>query len=273
MDDQITKAIDIGLQLKKDMSAEIKWWRSGARKPSSSSIDLEALYDLEVQIERWFNEVDFLVRDSLSYDKNAMLDAFRALTNPWGKHLRYWAENVNKNKEFESVLDDFEIPIRLLRSVPKLSKQTAASDLSALTLQPNTAFILMWMNRERPELEDVSSTFKEVFDEFGIKAKRADDIEHQDVITDVILKHIRESEFLIADLSGERPNVYYEIGYAHAIGKRPILYRKQGTPLHFDLPVHNVPEYSDITELNTLLRKRLEAMTGKQLVSRTAGGS
>jgi hypothetical protein len=84
------------------------------------------------------------------------------------------------------------------------------------------------------------------------------------VITDVVLGHIRESEFLIADLSGERPNVYYEIGYAHAIGKRPILFRRQGTPLHFDLSVHNVPEYSNITELKTLLRKRLEAMTGKQ---------
>lgn len=133
-----------------------------------------------------------------------------------------------------------------------------------MTIKPNTAFVLMAMDPRKPELVDVYTTIKDICHEFSITAYRADDIEHQDRITDLILREIRTSEYLIADLSYERPNVYYEIGFAHAINKKPILYRRVGTRLHFDLSVHNVPEYKNVTELREMLRKRLEAILGRQ---------
>ena len=130
-------------------------------------------------------------------------------------------------------------------------------------LKRNKAFILMAMDSEDPELEDVYQTIKDVCASYDIKAYRANEIEHQDRITDRILSEIKTCEFLIADLSHERPNVYYEIGYAHANKKRQILYRKKGTKLHFDLLVHNVHEYKNITDLRELLNKRLEAILGR----------
>jgi len=132
-------------------------------------------------------------------------------------------------------------------------------------IKPNTAFVLMAMDRNIPELEDVYSAIKDVCRDFGIKAFRADEIEHQDRITDRILSEIRTCEWLIADLSFERPNVYYEVGYAHANEKRPILFRKEGTRLHFDLAVHNVPEYRNVTDLRQKLERRLEAILGRSM--------
>ena len=130
--------------------------------------------------------------------------------------------------------------------------------------KPNTAFIIMPIYPSKPDLLDVLNSIKEICAKFSIGAVRADEIEHQQQITDVVLQQIRECEFLIADLSLERPNVYYEIGYAHAIGKRPILFRKKGTPLHFDLSVHNAREFENVTELKKKLESYFEEVLGRK---------
>jgi nucleoside 2-deoxyribosyltransferase len=137
-------------------------------------------------------------------------------------------------------------------------------ELEGVKVIPKTAFIIMPIDPNLPDLEDVHFAIKEVCSKFEISAIRADEIEHQRQITDVVLQRIRESEFLIADLSHERPNVYYEIGFAHAIGKHPILYRKKDTKLHFDLSVHNVPEFQNVTELKRKLEARFEEILGRK---------
>jgi len=61
---------------------------------------------------------------------------------------------------------------------------------------------------------------------------RADEISHTATITDVIISRINRSAFVIADLTHERPNCYYEVGYAHAFAKPVIILAKEGTTRH-----------------------------------------
>ena len=129
--------------------------------------------------------------------------------------------------------------------------------------RPNTAFVMMALDDSKPELEDVREGIRSVFKEFGISAITADEIEHEEAITDRILDEIERSEFLIADLTYERPNVYYEIGHAHARNKRVMLFCREGTNVHFDVAHRNCPVYKNTEELKRLLRKRLESATNR----------
>lgn len=154
--------------------------------------------------------------------------------------------------------------VDLLEASPALqSDEFRANPQATAEYEPNSAFVMMQINPGMPELEDRYNAIKTGFAEFGIEAVRADEIEHSEVITDKIMEKIRSSEFLLADLSGERPSVYYEIGYAHALKRRVIMYRSKGTNLHFDLAAYNCPEYSNLTDLKSKLIARLSFMTNK----------
>ena len=65
---------------------------------------------------------------------------------------------------------------------------------------------------------------------------RADDMYTNSLILEDITKNIREASVVIADITVDNPNVFYEVGYAHAINKPTILLSdKKRAKLPFDV--------------------------------------
>ncbi len=109
---------------------------------------------------------------------------------------------------------------------------------------------------------------KKMVEDEGLVCIRADDLFGPRRIIDDIKRSIRSAYFIVADLSGRSPNVFYEIGMAHAIGKSVLLL----TQAMDDVPpklrdVRNIL-YEDSLEggkqLEAVLRKALPALKAKE---------
>ena len=72
-----------------------------------------------------------------------------------------------------------------------------------------------------------------------------------------ILKYIIKSRIVIANISNRNPNVYYELGIAHMLGKPSILLCRQGTKVPFDLQQKYIIFYTSEEELSKKLNDAL----------------
>ena len=95
---------------------------------------------------------------------------------------------------------------------------------------------------------------------YEYKPLRIDEVQDSGRISDQILQAIAQSAAVICDLSGERPNCYYEAGFAHAIGKELVFTIKKGDKIHFDLVGYRFIEWDTENELRSKLKKRFDAM-------------
>src|SRR5436190_5789449 len=102
------------------------------------------------------------------------------------------------------------------------------------------------------DISDTYQAIKQVCAEKGLAAHRVDDQDDSGPIPVQILRAIEDAEFLIFDLSVERPNVYYELGYAHGAGNRSeeiVLVAKTGSKIHFDVAQLRIMFYDSAIDL------------------------
>ena len=69
----------------------------------------------------------------------------------------------------------------------------------------------------------------------GYKAVRADEIAEPGMITNQIIRHVVDDPLVIADLTGQNANVFYELAIRHAIPKPFIQIINKGDDIPFDI--------------------------------------
>jgi hypothetical protein len=82
-------------------------------------------------------------------------------------------------------------------------------------LQPkrNRCFVLMPF---ASSFNEVYAEIKTSLKDIGFQCSRADDIYENRPIMSIIMTEIATAHFVIADLTGKNPNVFYEVGIAHS---------------------------------------------------------
>jgi hypothetical protein len=89
-------------------------------------------------------------------------------------------------------------------------------------VRDNSVFVLMPFNGKMNAIYDTK--LKPCFEnELHLSIHRADELKNVNVVMQDIWKSICEARIVLADLTGLNPNVMYELGIAHTIGKDTII--------------------------------------------------
>jgi hypothetical protein len=96
-----------------------------------------------------------------------------------------------------------------------------------------TALVLMPFDEAYDDIYLIG--LKEVLEKRGYHCTRVDEKFFPGQIIEEIQRSIAESDVIVAEMTDKNANVYYEVGYAHGIGKHPILVTKDDKKLPFDL--------------------------------------
>jgi hypothetical protein len=90
--------------------------------------------------------------------------------------------------------------------------------------------------------------YRPAIEKAGLKAVRADaDIFGTGKIMDQVWRGIQEAKVLVAELTSRNPNVFYELGLAHALRKPVVLISSNEDDVPFDLH-HIRVVYYDVTD-------------------------
>jgi len=179
--------------------------------------------------------------------------------------VQYRGKTPQKSSKIKSTGQWEQIQTAIGR--PKLADITAISDNARGVVvkpifgrvigdhKPAQVFVLMPFNAELSELHKIH--FKRLEQELGVTIKRADELYslNESFMTKV-WRAIYFADLIIADCTQKNPNVFYEIGLAHVLGKPVVFITRSDDDIPSDIKHLDFIEYKyDNEGVDSLLVK------------------
>jgi len=199
--------------------------------------------------------------------------AFPGQKMPLDPELEYPAVHAINSGEFGFYLQALQQDGLLEYETTAVPGQSTAALLATITLRgwqrlassgvrSRTAFVAMRfdVSLNSAFLEGIEPAVREA----GYEPVRVDRIHHNDQISDRIVVEIRRSRFLIADVTDQRQGVYFEAGFAMALGL-PVIWSCREDDLknvHFDTRQYNHIVWKEPADLRRQLHDRIVATIG-----------
>lgn len=185
----------------------------------------------------------------------------------------YLLELSVQGQELRLIIDDVPVMQNLLpkplegRQVGLIAAGNDAIEFSDFAVHSGRPRAFVAMEFAEPFNTVYREAIYKQADEAGFDVIRIDEKPGPGVIFQDIQREIEQAEIVIAEITPANPNVFYEIGYAQALGKPIILLAQRGSELPFDMRSYRVVFYNDTIggkpDVERSLRKHLEAIAGQ----------
>ena len=187
-----------------------------------------------------------------------------------GNVLNILRQIADKDSSALSIIDDyinshFEGETHYISAKPSEKRITfspSVFEIPNVSVENSLVAIMMPF---KAELEPVFKTIRVSCNDASYRALRVDDIWEESTIIQDIFNLLFRSSIVIVDFTGKNPNVMYETGIAHTLGKLVIPISQNIDDVPFDMKHHRVLQYLPNSEglesLKTKLTQKLKQVS------------
>lgn len=227
-------------------------------------------YNLQSRAGGQADTTEFLRRELNKFDWSIVLWEQQYAEDPWLQEEVFAMQMVEQQRKKGFIIpvcvDEYPLHAKLRNKNELLYfEQPGERFEEVLARVPRADQVFVVMAIGDRNLDSIFTTIvKPTIESFQLKAVRVDEPHDSEPITNEILRYIDSSPIVYCDLTNERPNVYFETGYALALNRKIILARHEGAKVHFDLDQRKALMYSTPADLQGKLKDRLEAILTEQ---------